>query len=813
MKTLPLRYVPAILLFTCGAGRAASHTWKGSAANNLWSHGPNWTNGVAPTAAESAVKVIFPASTFLNPVQDVVGLKVDTITVTGGPYIFAGLGAAKLTFSGVGNDQIINGSGGFTTTIAPSLPVVLGGVIARFSVTSGHLAVNSVISGSAILIRSGVGVVSLGGSAPNTFASGMYCHSGVTLFLKPDGVPAIGGGTLAIGDPGNVVPAYLTLSFDEQIPDSVVIEIEPKGQMTISNGCSETVGPLSLKGGLITVGPSQPSQLIFGDTVSVRASQMDSVITGNGTLYLDAPMVDFDVAFEPELHGLAIQLPLGQNAAPCGFNKRGLGLMTLGGQGFFDGPVIVKEGTLKLGGSTSKELGSALGATTIQSGGLLQFALQDPGLPITEPLILQGGKVQALSPALCSGPITVTGINEVSSFSTLTFAGAISGTGVLITSADHYGSLEFTGPGASPFSGNLHISRRTLTLNKSITTAFKGSIDLITTNSESPARLLCLQANQLSNQSDILLGTPVENEWDLNNFSTTVRSLAGGGTVKLGSAALSLEGGNDTEFHGVISGNGPVGFVKNGTGTFTVNPTLSGASGTLYKGQTIINGGTLVINDQLSGSVLVNQGGTLSGSGSVGPVSILAGGYINPRRLTTLGLNASGAGNRIVATLRGSSPSDRIRVQGTVQLAGTQLVPTAGFQPLADASFLLIDNDGADAIQGTFAGLPEGAPLTISGRAFTISYQGGDGNDVVLTHTGPGPQAPVMISFTVNPDLSAVHLSAKASPGYTYRWQKSSNLKDWTNLTTVTPPAGGVVTATFSPGPLDLRQYYRLIIP
>ena len=38
-----------------------------------------------------------------------------------------------------------------------------------------------------------------------------------------------------------------------------------------------------------------------------------------------------------------------------------------------------------------------------------------------------------------------------------------------------------------------------------------------------------------------------------------------------------------------------------------------------------------------------------------------------------------------------------------------------------------------DPIEGNFDGLPEGASLTIGNTPFTISYHGGDGDDVVLT--------------------------------------------------------------------------------
>src|SRR5207244_4487626 len=38
-----------------------------------------------------------------------------------------------------------------------------------------------------------------------------------------------------------------------------------------------------------------------------------------------------------------------------------------------------------------------------------------------------------------------------------------------------------------------------------------------------------------------------------------------------------------------------------------------------------------------------------------------------------------------------------------------------------------------DPVGGTFAGLPEGAAVSVGVRNFTVSYHGGDGNDVTLT--------------------------------------------------------------------------------
>ena len=66
----------------------------------------------------------------------------------------------------------------------------------------------------------------------------------------------------------------------------------------------------------------------------------------------------------------------------------------------------------------------------------------------------------------------------------------------------------------------------------------------------------------------------------------------------------------------------------------------------------------------------------------------------------------------------------------SLTLAGTTFAGTAG------NTFTLVENDGTDAIVGTFSGLPEGATFAWPGSSLLnarISYIGGDGNDAVLT--------------------------------------------------------------------------------
>src|SRR5262249_53981787 len=64
-----------------------------------------------------------------------------------------------------------------------------------------------------------------------------------------------------------------------------------------------------------------------------------------------------------------------------------------------------------------------------------------------------------------------------------------------------------------------------------------------------------------------------------------------------------------------------------------------------------------------------------------------------------------------------------------------------GFVPAAGDEYIIINNDGTDAVSGTFAGLAEGALVRSnflgSGLKAFITYQGGDGNDVAIIIEGP----------------------------------------------------------------------------
>ena len=76
---------------------------------------------------------------------------------------------------------------------------------------------------------------------------------------------------------------------------------------------------------------------------------------------------------------------------------------------------------------------------------------------------------------------------------------------------------------------------------------------------------------------------------------------------------------------------------------------------------------------------------------------------------------------------------DQLNVSGTVTLDNAILSVTGVPRRMP---IVIIDNDLTDAVVGTFAGLPQGATVLLGGVTLTISYTGGDGNDVVLDPGG-----------------------------------------------------------------------------
>ena len=200
----------------------------------------------------------------------------------------------------------------------------------------------------------------------------------------------------------------------------------------------------------------------------------------------------------------------------------------------------------------------------------------------------------------------------------------------------------------------------------------------------------------------------------------------------------------------VLGGDSPgfTGVLRVGAGKLYVNALFANATANLTDG---VAGATLAGTGGIGGAVSINTGrilapGAAASTGvlSTGPLTLLAGSQLQVR------LNGTVA----------AADYDQVNVTGTVELHGNlSVIP--GFVPAVGNTFTIIDNDGGDAVTGTFAGLAEGAQLNVGGVTMTISYVGGTGNDVVLTVTGIPPG----VSLAVNRTGSGGGTVTSGAPG------------------------------------------------
>jgi autotransporter-associated beta strand protein len=240
----------------------------------------------------------------------------------------------------------------------------------------------------------------------------------------------------------------------------------------------------------------------------------------------------------------------------------------------------------------------------------------------------------------------------------------------------------------------------------------------------------------------------------------TNAALANGirGTLKFGSASADseVEFVNHINLNGVnrtidvaagtggdfatISGNisnltGTAGITKTGAGVLK----LTGAN--TYNGNTTVSGGTLIYDGSLSAGaavVIVHSNATLGGSGNIQrAVTVNSGGTLapgnSPGTLVVSDLTLQ-TGANLALELDSTSSHDQVRVNGsTVSVGGANLVLTWAATPNVSDTFLIIDNQTAGLVSGEFAGWAHLSTQTVSGVAFQIDYQAGDGNDVLLT--------------------------------------------------------------------------------
>jgi autotransporter-associated beta strand protein len=409
-------------------------------------------------------------------------------------------------------------------------------------------------------------------------------------------------------------------------------------------------------------------------------------------------------------------------------------------------------------------LGTTAGGTVVSNGGTLVFV---PGVsyPAGEALTLAGGgddawtgavDVEGNGTAIFNGPITLSDdvtLGCSSATGTLSLDGNIgganalqkSGVGLLVlggsnsfvglevnsgaVQASHSAALgSATGLAFIHNTGQVRLSNGVTNSNPfQLEGATAGTVHLLNAGG----------TNQLNGLVGLLGG----------GFDYGISAAAGGLTLAGGVAFtdiysstrnVHLSGDGEGRISGSIQngGSATVAIAKEGAGQWTLAGTNS------YTGATTVSAGTLLING-VSVSPVTVSGGTFGGSGVISnKVTISAGSHAPGGSVgiqTVCSNYVVAAGGTLMININGTnvgSQYSQVAVRagnaGTVTLAGALSVVARPGLP-TNSTFVIIDNDGADPVAGTFIGLANNAMFFQSGYTWRISYVGGDGNNVTLT--------------------------------------------------------------------------------
>jgi len=293
--------------------------------------------------------------------------------------------------------------------------------------------------------------------------------------------------------------------------------------------------------------------------------------------------------------------------------------------------------------------------------------------------------------------------------------------------------------------------------------------------------------------------------------------------LSLGGATRTITTDSDLSLAGNISsGGGNAGIIKNGL------QNLSILGNCTYTGDTIINQGWLTIYGTSPASNIYMKPGTeITGSATVGAVqcigTVLRPSIDNPPgappvNLTTknVSLDKDSTFDLFIDDAMVGTQS-LLTVLGTVNLGGCELKSEIEFSaivnPAVGSELRIINNDLADPVVGSFKDLPEGASFKFSGRRWTITYKGGDGNDVVLTlASGQLPFSLDKIALGSGSGGFSTVLTGNGTPGITYLCQSSPDLNVWTDMGLVGNNNGNLIRFA-NHFPSNPKYFYRFVQP
>ena len=677
----------ALLLITPHL-RAVTFLWNGGSTgpgDNNWSTSTNWNGGTAPTTGGSNQDLQFAGSIRTSPNADgATAWAIRTITFNSGASAFTVGGTTiNLGTGGIVNSssnlQTINNALSFTgaqTWNASTGDLTIGGSVAlgtrALTFNGAHnINVTGALSGSGNLATTAATatVVTLSG-ANSSYSGTTTINSSGTIAAGSNtafgtGTLTLAGGTVAASGASHSLANALSLTASSTVGGAQNLTFTGNFSETGSNTLSITnTGTTAFTGSTFVLAENNQARTLTVNVAGTSGGASISNVVQDGT-----------------------------GSGADSLTKAGAGTLTLSGANTYTGVTTISGGTLSINSIANVSGGSsALGAPTSTANGTIQIGSGTTGATLAytggaatsnRVINLAGTTGGATIDASGSGALTLTssltatgaGAKTLTLTGTSTAANTLSGV-IVNNSGTNTTSLVKSGTGtwvlggtaANTYTGTTTVNAGTLVLSKtSGTNAITGNI--IIGNGAGTATLQLGASQEIADTSALTINSG--GVFDLNNYSETVASITGTGTIQLSGATgniLTVGDSTSTTFSGVIqnTGTGLLALAKVGTGTLT----LSGAN--TFGGVTSVNAGTLIA---ANASALGTAGSATTTTVASGATVGLQGGT-TLSSLENLSLTGTGdSGNSRNGALDNVSGNNT--VAGTVTLSGSSQIGAA----------------------------------------------------------------------------------------------------------------------------------------